>query len=177
MQAAELCLSALKIATDSSQRSDIRLQCQSLLEEAERIKLDDKWQPLIMMEESTSDVLLPSDPTLTTSSENSSAFLPEGSSDRASSNSVSNLSLNQLAIRDPSSGNSEEFVRFFGAQAPPRGSASVTLKEPSSKRELAKSEQIILLRGSKLNGYQFPPWKDAPDPEWFTLDEENGSFW
>jgi calpain-7 len=47
MQAAELCLKALKIATDPSQRTEIRSNCQTLLDEAERIKLTEKWQPLV----------------------------------------------------------------------------------------------------------------------------------
>lgn len=43
------------------------------------------------------------------------------------------------------------------------------LKQPLSTRTLSTREQIILLQGSKLNGCVFPPWKEAPAAEEFTL--------
>ncbi|KAL1884683.1 cysteine protease [Paecilomyces lecythidis] len=46
------------------------------------------------------------------------------------------------------------------------------LTEPVSTRKLTTREEIILLEGAKLNGFLFPPWTTAPDPEEFEL--ENG---
>ncbi|KAI9761733.1 MAG: transcription factor TFIIIC subunit tfc4 [Chaenotheca gracillima] len=38
-----------------------------------------------------------------------------------------------------------------------------------SSRELPTREKIILWEGSKLNGFTFPPWDDAPSPDEFEL--------
>ncbi|CAG8959171.1 hypothetical protein HYFRA_00013035 [Hymenoscyphus fraxineus] len=45
----------------------------------------------------------------------------------------------------------------------PTTSTSILLKAPVSTRELSKREEIILLEGSKLHGFIFPPWKSEPD--------------
>jgi calpain-7 len=50
------------------------------------------------------------------------------------------------------------------------------LKEPISNRELPKSEQIILWKGSNLNGFKFPPWESAPAPSEFEESEHDGPF-
>jgi hypothetical protein len=50
------------------------------------------------------------------------------------------------------------------------------LVEPVSKRELTRSEQILLLRGAKLNGFQFPPWTGPPNPREFELQAGDQPF-
>ncbi|KAI1374660.1 cysteine proteinase [Hypoxylon crocopeplum] len=45
------------------------------------------------------------------------------------------------------------------------------LKLPRSAREIPKSEQVILLRGSQLHGSVFPPWNSDPDPKEFGGDD------
>ncbi len=50
------------------------------------------------------------------------------------------------------------------------------LREPLSGRELSTREQIILLDGSKLNGFVFPPWKNPPDPHEFELRDGQDRF-
>ena len=60
------------------------------------------------------------------------------------------------------------------AASSPRSSRA--LKQPTSKRKLTTREEIIILEGSRLNGFTFPPWKDDPDPEEFTLKEEQEPF-
>ncbi|KAH0558636.1 hypothetical protein GP486_004710 [Trichoglossum hirsutum] len=50
------------------------------------------------------------------------------------------------------------------------------LKGPVSSRTLTTKEQIILLEGSKLNGFIFQPWDSDPDPEEFNLRDEEGLF-
>ena len=54
--------------------------------------------------------------------------------------------------------------------------SSPALKQPTSKRKLTTREEIIILEGSKLNGFTFPPWKDNPTPEDFTLEEGQEPF-
>ncbi|TAQ84382.1 hypothetical protein B7494_g7289 [Chlorociboria aeruginascens] len=46
----------------------------------------------------------------------------------------------------------------------------ISLKAPSSERILTRREEVILLEGSKLHGFIFPPWKS--DPEDSTFREE-----
>lgn len=41
------------------------------------------------------------------------------------------------------------------------------LRPPVSTRKLTTREEIILLEGAKLNGFIFPPWVNAPKPEYF----------
>lgn len=41
------------------------------------------------------------------------------------------------------------------------------LKAPVSERLLTRSEQVILLEGSKLHGFIFPPWTSDPEPSVF----------
>ena len=43
------------------------------------------------------------------------------------------------------------------------------LREPLSTRQLTRAEEILLLKASKLNGFKFPPWKDAPRDSDFAL--------
>ena len=43
------------------------------------------------------------------------------------------------------------------------------LRYPVSERELTRREKIIILEGSKLNGFMFRPWQNAPDPAEFDL--------
>lgn len=50
------------------------------------------------------------------------------------------------------------------------------LKQPTSNRKLTTREEIIILEGSKLNGFVFPPWKDDPSPEEFVLKEGQEPF-
>ena len=45
----------------------------------------------------------------------------------------------------------------------PSTSSAAFLKVPLSTRPISTREQIILLEGSKLHGFVFPPWKTEPD--------------
>ena len=48
------------------------------------------------------------------------------------------------------------------------------LKEPVSTRQLPKSEQILLLKASYLNGFKFPPWTASPvDGDFARADDED----
>lgn len=62
-----------------------------------------------------------------------------------------------------------------GVAAPPPPS-SHALKQPRSKRKLTTREEIIILEGSRLNGFTFPPWKDDPNPDEFSLKEGQEPF-
>jgi calpain-7 len=50
------------------------------------------------------------------------------------------------------------------------------LKQPTSNRKLTTREEIILLEGSKLNGFVFPPWKEDPKSEEFLLKDGEELF-
>ena len=54
---------------------------------------------------------------------------------------------------------------------PPPKRASIALKDPVSGRIIGRTEEIILLEGSKLHGFIFPPWKDDPDESLFEGDD------
>ncbi|KAL2356066.1 hypothetical protein BJ546DRAFT_839583 [Cryomyces antarcticus] len=59
----------------------------------------------------------------------------------------------------------------------PQSAAKIKrLKEPKSTRELTKTEELLILRASKLNGFQFPPWKKPPDPSEFALQDGEDLF-
>ena len=48
--------------------------------------------------------------------------------------------------------------------------------EPLSKRSLTTREKIILVEGSKLNGFKFPIWDQAPTPAEFELKDGEEQF-
>ena len=50
------------------------------------------------------------------------------------------------------------------------------LARPVCTRPLTTKEKIIILEGSKLNGFVFPPWKEDPKPEAFELLDGAGPF-
>lgn len=49
----------------------------------------------------------------------------------------------------------------------PRKFKAVTLKVPRSERAISKREEIILLEGSRLHGFLFPPWTTDPNDSVF----------
>lgn len=126
IKAAELCMQALKVATDKRQKADLSSQCQTLLGEAERIKKSPEWP---------------------------AATFPN----------ISSLSL------DPPSTPTSKPIKVASALTHSQQKPKKTGPEPVSDRALTTAEQIILLKGSKINGSTFPPWKDEPAPAEFML--------
>ena len=59
-----------------------------------------------------------------------------------------------------------EEIKKSASWTPPKLNASV-LKAPISNRSLTRSEEIILLEGSKLHGFIFPPWTSDPENSLF----------
>jgi calpain-7 len=49
-------------------------------------------------------------------------------------------------------------------------------EKPVSKRPLTTKEKIILVEGSKLNGFKFPIWESAPEPTEFELKDRQEQF-
>lgn len=49
----------------------------------------------------------------------------------------------------------------------PKPAKQAPLKVPVSERQISKREEIILLEGSKLHGFIFPPWTAEPDDSVF----------
>lgn len=50
------------------------------------------------------------------------------------------------------------------------------MKHPVSKRILTTREKIILVEGSKLNGFKFPIWEQPPDQAEFELRDGQAQF-
>lgn len=50
------------------------------------------------------------------------------------------------------------------------------LKEPSPTRALSNQEQKMLLLGSRVNGFKFPPWKEPPKDSDFELKDGTKLF-
>ena len=50
------------------------------------------------------------------------------------------------------------------------------LKTPISTRQLSTAEKIIVLKGSYLNGYKFPPWQTDPSNDEFSLAKGQSQF-
>lgn len=175
LEAAELCFKAIKIATEPGQRSEIRSRCQSLLDGAERIKLLDEWRPL-----APSPSIEPAAPALI-HSDASTELLPGSSTSVSELIDVSDCTL-AVTRTQSSTDIHSNFNHLSITAAPPFEAIAATstnikrLAEPISKRVLATSEQILLLRGSKLNGFQFPPWKGPPNSDEFSLGDGEELF-
>jgi calpain-7 len=54
--------------------------------------------------------------------------------------------------------------------------SSPVLQQPTSKRRLTTREEIVILEGSRLNGFTFLPWKDDPTPEELAMKEGQEPF-
>jgi calpain-7 len=61
--------------------------------------------------------------------------------------------------------------RLRGDRSPPIGP-----EHPVSKRALTTREKIILVEGTKLNGFKFPIWEHDPDPAEFELKNGEAPF-
>lgn len=49
-------------------------------------------------------------------------------------------------------------------------------KKHITKRQLSTREKIILLEGSKLHGFVFPPWDESPEAEEFRLADDQDQY-
>jgi hypothetical protein len=65
-----------------------------------------------------------------------------------------------------------EEIKKSGVWPPPKTLGNI-LKAPLSERAISRTEEIILLEGSKLHGFIFPPWKSDPDDSLFTEGDDN----
>jgi len=59
----------------------------------------------------------------------------------------------------------------------PAVSKEVLLKAPVSARQISKQEEIILLEGSRLHGFIFPPWANEPAESLFVERPDETSFY
>jgi len=62
------------------------------------------------------------------------------------------------------------------AQWTPSVSKDVLLKAPLSRRQISRREEVILLEGSKLHGFKFPPWTNNPDNSLFDNPDETSFY-
>jgi len=135
----------LKLAKDPELKKELRHSCNSLLDEAERIK--SSHGPISCSTESLLNLGSPKDrainkptPSSTRSTISSPFFTPRESHANSSVDSSSD------------------------------STSSRHLRLPISRRTLPKSEDILLYKASKLNRSIFPPWERAPAPSEFELD-------
>ncbi|KAH8700627.1 calpain-like protease PalBory [Talaromyces proteolyticus] len=61
-------------------------------------------------------------------------------------------------------------------QTPDPENNGPVLQEPVSTKKLSTREEIIILGSSKLNQFVFPPWKEAPEPKDFNLEQHDRKF-
>ena len=108
LDAAEICLRALKLTSDPDAKQMLDVNCRKLLDQAERFKSSESWPTEV---------------------------------ERGTSHGVPH----------------------------DRALHSKELKQPVSTRALSTREQIVLLKGSKMDGCVFPPWSGHPSPEEFEL--------
>lgn len=136
---------ALKIAT-KDQKPEIRSKCQSLLNEAERIKQMPEW------------VAVNHGPDL---------------SEQMASIDLQPVRANETnAVSTPSSHPHTSTSEPPKSKPKPK----VRLREPVSTRVLPIAEQILLLNAAKLNGFKFPPWSGPPKPEEFEFQAGGEPF-
>jgi hypothetical protein len=175
MKAIELCMRALQIAT-KDQKPEIRSQCQSLLNEAERIKKEDwvkvKQEPdlsesfantniqPVWSRESGSNLNVITTPPSTLEP----ITLPSSIS---TSSRPSELSKVQPLISTP---------LLIPEPAKPKPKSAPRLREPKSTRVLPVAEKTLLWRASQLNGFKFPPWDGPPKPGEFEIQDGQEPF-
>jgi calpain-7 len=63
------------------------------------------------------------------------------------------------------------------AQWTPVVNKEVLLKASVSGRQISRREEVILLEGSKLHGFIFPPWTNEPDESLFDDRPDETSFY
>ncbi len=188
MSAAELCMQALKIVDDKSQRSEITDKCRDLLDDAERIKTDQDWTPgedlIELSPDSQSRKTSPAHALIDADDE--PAFPPRGTlpsmptGSKAKDATSSTKAEGGYASSDPNETEEDPIPATWESMllTPATSRKRVMpdrLLEPVSSRELATAEQIIVLKSSRLGGALFPPWKE-PDSKAFELGEGNEAF-
>lgn len=183
--AAELCLKALKVATDKEQKSSITAQCKSLLDEAEEIKHSEDWvllqpQSLIQVSVEAPTPLpsnSPSDPALIRQRATGVAA-PDLLSGDVVADPLAHLTMGEPAKSSASvspdlTPSSEPLTAITTpdlARSRIRPQDVRTLPEPINSRKVPKRELIILWRVSKLNGRSYPPWEADPEESDFSMD-------
>lgn len=166
---------ALKIAT-KPERPEIRARCQSLLDEAERIKQMPEWVKTKResdLADSFANIDLQSGSSKGSDLRTETSFTPflapspskKLPSDGAALAPVS-TSLNlQSQVPAP------DLVLQR-----PKLKPTIRLREPVSSRVLPVAEKVLLLHASKLNGYKFPPWSGPPKLDEFHLEDGQEPF-
>lgn len=167
MQATELCMEALKLATSQKatkpEKAEIRARCKFLLDEAERIKQIPVWTSA----KKKSDLVdsfanIDLRPVSTHRPDLRATVSSATSSDAASSSHAPPFVSKSPNIES-------QVITPTLALQPPKPKPA-RLREPVSARVLPVAEKVLLLHASKLNGFKFPPWTGPPKPEEFDLD-------
>lgn len=182
LQAAQLHMEFLRLAKDKSERAQLKDKCNELLDDAHRIKMSDNW-------ELSSDVLSSFGPLCLSSHQSVQTVYAKGGGDSdAETGKVATSATSRSALEEPVA---EQTLRFLDHEEsalatsrsldiilPTRGkvipmpskpiaNSSMSIQAPIFGHSLSRAEEILLLRGSRLNGIIFPPWKSAPSEDEF----------
>ncbi|KHJ30947.1 putative calpain-like protease ory [Erysiphe necator] len=82
-----------------------------------------------------------------------------------------------LAIQESSGATQESSGATQESSGATQESSGVILKAPVPTRKLSKNEHLILLEGSRLNGFTFPPWTSEPDDDVFENSIEGEKYY
>lgn len=168
---------ALKIAT-KDQRPEIRSRCQSLLNEAERIKqMPEEWVQMKKEPDfSESSANIDFQPVRSKGSDFKTKVVPAPPPAPEPSKLQSFIARQSL---NPESSNLQPYIStpiLTPAPLKPKPKPTTRLREPVSTRILPIAEKVLLLHASKLNGFKFPPWPGSPKPEEFEIQDGQGPF-
>ncbi|KAF4556147.1 Calpain family cysteine protease-like protein [Elsinoe fawcettii] len=88
-------------------------------------------------------------------------------SKKASSQQVQSLLDRAEQIKTTGTWRPSHRISVFGVDLPNNAAKPRQLREPISTRQFSKTEQIIILKASYVNGSKFPPWQGTPDASEF----------
>ena len=162
LQAADLHMKFLHLAKEGAEKNDLRRRTSNILDEAARIKTTDAWDSDSLI---SFEVLEPSKrPSNGYHGSHGSQATSNGA--MTTSSPVTSSSRSSIPVsRTPNLLDSPLLTPTHNSDGLSNGSSHsvARLPTPSSRRELPKKEQIILLKSSELHGCKFPPW-DKPPP-------------
>lgn len=177
LEAAELHIKFLRIAKEGQDKTELRSRTSSVLDEAERIRNVETWdnnsQPLINF-----GVPASQRPAINGTDGTTSSQVGQQDSFLSISRSLTPLNESFSGYAGPNLLDDTDVNDWTHPQERDDFSpvARSPLVPPKSTRVLSRKEQILLLRGSELNGCKFPPWERSPSDSDFDRSEGQELF-
>ena len=150
IEAAELALQAIKSAVTKTEQVEMKARASHLLRQAEGFKK----QAADSRNEGTLPIRSRTPVSSTSTSSIGRGTTPSSYAGSMSTGATSASRTTSTSLRTPAQKS----------------------RSPRSRRELSKAEQILLMRGSKLNGCKFPPWAAIPNSHDFVLEKDAPLF-